>query len=96
MTIQHPARRVIVATTAAGVLVVPAIAAFVAFAGSTPRAVAQDECSSSDVQDDYTLSCVPNIVPGASDQLSEEEVAQPGYNGPHSSGGGGGGGGGHR
>jgi hypothetical protein len=95
MTVQHPARRVIVATTAAGVLVVPAMAAFVAFVGSTPRAVAQNECSSSDVQDDYTLSCVPTMVPDTSDQLSEAEVAQPGFNGPPSSGGGAGGGG-HR
>ena len=87
-TLHHRAPRVLVATAAAGLFLVPTTAAM---SVSIPRAVAQDECSSSDVQDDYTLSCVPNIVPGASDQLSEDEVAQPGYNG-HSGGGGGGGG----
>ncbi|ORA37013.1 hypothetical protein BST13_09995 [Mycobacterium aquaticum] len=78
----------LVAATVAGLALLPITAAT---SGSMPRALAQDECSSSDVQDSYSLSCVPTMVPDTSDQLTEDEIAQPGYNG-HSDGGGGGGG----
>ncbi|MEE6167104.1 MULTISPECIES: hypothetical protein [unclassified Mycolicibacterium] len=87
MTIQPQARRILVTTAAAGLILVPITAAIF---GSTPRALA-DDCTSDDVQDSYSLSCVPTMVPDTSDQLTEDEIAQPGYNG-HSGGGGGGGG----
>ncbi|WP_458316966.1 hypothetical protein [Mycolicibacterium brisbanense] len=86
MTLQLQARRMLVATAAAGLVLVPVTAAI---SGSPPRALA-DDCTSSDVQDSYSLSCVPTMIPDTSDQLTEDEIAQPGYNG-HS-----GGGGGHR
>jgi hypothetical protein len=55
-----------------------------AFAGPTvnpvPRLVAQDECGSSDTEDSYSLQCVPTNVPDFNDQLTEAEVAEPGFN----------------
>jgi hypothetical protein len=53
------------------------------------RAVAQG-CSDSETEDS-SLQCVPNMVPDFSDQLTEAEVAEPGFNGGDAHGGGGGG-----
>ena len=97
-TVEIPTRRLIFASAVAIVLALtPMIAVF---AGPTvaPHAIAQDECTSSETPDDYTAQCVPNMVPDFNDQLSEAEVAEPGFNGgPHGgSGGGPGGGGGPR
>ena len=102
--VQLPARRLVFAAAA---VVVLALAPMVAvFAGlivdPATHSIAQDGCSGSDATDDYTLSCVPNVVPNVSDQLTEAEVASPGFNGSPGGGGGGGaiggggGGGGHR
>ncbi len=55
-----------------------------------PHAVAQDDCGGSATTDNYSLQCVPNMVPDFSDQLTESEVAEPGFNASP------GGGGGHR
>jgi hypothetical protein len=57
-------------------------------------AVAQG-CSDSETEDSYSLQCVPNMVPDFSDQLTEAEVAEPGFNGGGGAHGGGGGGGHH-
>lgn len=58
-------------------------AAFVAAAGhdgsSDQRIVAQ--CSDVDTEDSFSMSCVPSIFPDTSDQLTEQEIAEPGYNG---------------
>ncbi|HEX4586648.1 MAG TPA: hypothetical protein VH185_01600 [Mycobacterium sp.] len=40
--------------------------------------------------DSYAAQCVPNMVPDFSDQLTEAEVAEPGFNGGDSHTGGGG------
>ena len=73
---------------------VPMVASF-AGPGFGPAAttLAQDGCASNETADSYSLNCVPNMVPDFSDQLTEAEVAEPGFNANH---GGGGGGGGHR
>lgn len=55
------------------------------------RAVAQG-CSDSETEDSYSLQCVPNVVPDFSDQLTEAEVAEPGFNGGDADDDGGGGG----
>ena len=88
---------------ASAVAMVFALAPMVAiFAGPTvaPHAIAQ-ECTGSDTPDDYSMQCVPAAVPDFNDQLSEAEVAEPGFNASPGGGGGGGiggpgGGGGHR
>ncbi len=76
---------------AGAVAMVLALAPMIAvFAGPTvvPHAVAQ-ECTGSDTPDDYSLQCVPAAVPDFNDQLSEAEVAEPGFNAEPGRGGGG-------
>jgi|SoiMethySBSTD1v2_1073268.scaffolds.fasta_scaffold1314047_2 hypothetical protein len=90
-------RRILLAA-ACGVAIglAPAVATPVLPTIHPATAVAQDGCSDSETTDSYSMQCVPNMVPDFSDQLTEDEVAEPGFNAgaPHS--GGGGGGGGHR
>ena len=95
-TVQIPTRRLIFASAAATFLaLVPMIAIF-AEPTVAPHAIAQGECTSGDTPDDYSLQCAPNMVPDFNDQLSEAEVAEPGFNASPGGGGGGGmGGGGH-
>ena len=92
-TVQFPTRRLIFASAVAMVL---ALAPMIAGPTVVPHAIAQDECSGGDTPDDYTLQCAPSAVPDFNDQLSEAEVAEPGFNSGGGGGGGGpGGGGGH-
>lgn len=76
---------------------------------STPAPQVTAQCNDADTEDSFSMSCTPNIIPDTSDQLTEAEVAEPGFNarpggyggfggeGGHAVGGGGhgGGGGGH-
>ena len=88
-TVQIPTRRLIFASAVAMVLALaPMIAVFAGPTGVAPHAIAQ-ECTGNDTPDDYSLQCAPAAVPDFNDQLSEAEVAEPGFNG-------GGHGGGHR
>jgi hypothetical protein len=88
-TIRIPQRLIVAA--ASGVLIAVALGAAVLLAPNVDpaRAVAQG-CSDSETEDSYSLQCVPNMVPDFSDQLTEAEVAEPGFNGGDSHGGGGG------
>jgi hypothetical protein len=97
--VQIPTRRLVLATAVATVLALAPVVAV--FAGPSidpaPHAIADDGCSGSDTTDSYSLQCVPTNVPDFSDQLTEADVAEPGFNaGSGPGGGGGGGGGGHR
>ena len=76
-TVQIPTRRLIFASAVAMVL---ALAPMIAGPTVAPHAIAQ-ECTGSDTPDDYTLHCAPAAVPDFNDQLSEAEVAEPGFNG---------------
>ena len=98
-TVQIPTRRLIFASAVAMVL---GLAPMIAGPTVVPHAIAQ-ECTGGDTPDDYTLNCAPAAVPDFNDQLSEAEVAEPGFNatpgggaGGGMGGGGHGGGGGHR
>ncbi|MCV7343625.1 hypothetical protein [Mycolicibacterium rhodesiae] len=87
-------RRLLYAAIGLAIAAAPAVAVF-AIADPAPRLAAQ--CSDSDTEDSFSMNCAPTIIPDTSDQLTEAEVAEPGFNGGnHSGGGGGGGGGGHR
>jgi hypothetical protein len=33
-----------------------------------------------DTTDSFSMDCVPTVIPDTSDQLTEAEVAEPGYN----------------
>ncbi|MCV7020921.1 hypothetical protein [Mycolicibacterium aichiense] len=86
-------RRLLYAAIGLAIAAAPAVAVFAA-ADPTPRLAAQ--CADSDTEDSFSMNCAPTIIPDTSDQLTEAEVAEPGFNGGNHSGGGGGGGGGHR
>lgn len=94
-TIRIPGRLVFAA--ASGVLIVLATVGAVLVAPSIDpaHAVAQG-CSDSEIEDSYSLQCVPSTVPDFNDQITEAEAAEPGFNSHPGGGGGGGGGGGHR
>ncbi len=75
----------------------PAVAVFAATSSAPgPRVLA---CTETDTEDSFSMNCAPAVIPDVSDQLTEAEVAEPGFNavpgGRGGEGGGGGGGGGH-
>ena len=68
----------------------PVVATVGSPAGSQPRVLAG--CNESiDTTDSFSMDCAPTMIPDMSDQLTEAEVAEPGWN-AHPGGGGGGGG----
>ncbi len=68
----------------------PAAAVFAGINEPAPRMAAQ--CQDTDTEDSFSMNCAPTVIPDTSDQLTEAEVAEPGWNGGNHSGGGGGGG----
>ena len=91
------------ALAAAGLTVIGqvGIQAFAGSDGATQSVLA--DCQEVDAPSDASLNCAPSVVPDESDQLTEQEVAEPGFNGGNEShnggssgGGSSGGGGGHR
>jgi hypothetical protein len=90
-------RRLTYALVVAAIALAPAIAVTVSSPSTTPRLVA--ECNDLvDTTDSFSMDCVPTVMPDVSDQLTEAEVAEPGWNARPGGGvpGGGAGGGGHR
>ncbi|TGD83850.1 hypothetical protein BayCH28_27880 [Mycolicibacterium sp. CH28] len=98
-------RRVVYGVAGLLIAVAPAVTVFADVAGgSAPRVLA---CAETDTEDSFSMDCAPSMVPDVSDNLTEAEVAEPGWNSvpgggdsgptPHGGGGftGGGGGGGH-
>jgi hypothetical protein len=83
-------RRLLYAAVGLVIAAAPAVAVF-AVADPAPRVTAQ--CQDTDTEDSFSMNCAPTMIPDTSDQLTEAEVAEPGFN-AHP--GGGGGGGGHR
>jgi hypothetical protein len=61
----------------AAVALTPVVAALDASPG--PRVLA--DCNDVvDTTDSFSMNCVPTVIPDMSDQLTEAEVAQPGWN----------------
>lgn len=96
MTVSIGARRLAYVVAGAVIAAAPAVAMFAA-APSTPgpRVLA---CQETDTEDSFSMDCAPSMIPDMSDQLTEAEVAEPGFNayphdnpGFHGEGGGGGG-----
>ncbi len=46
-------------------------------AAPAPRVLA---CQETDQEDSFTMDCAPTVIPDTSDQLTEAEVAEPGWN----------------
>jgi hypothetical protein len=101
-TVSIGARRLAYVVAGAVIAVAPAVAVFAATPSAPgPRVLA---CSETDTEDSFSMDCAPSVIPDVSDQLTEAEVAEPGFNaypggngGDHggSSAAGGAGGGGH-
>lgn len=70
-----------------------------AIAGSdSPTHSVLADCQEVDDPGNASLNCAPAVIPDQTDQLTEQEVAEPGFNGgneSHNGGSSGGGGGGH-
>jgi len=68
------------ARRAAGLATASAAVAIAGAIGAMPQAAA--ECTNTDVNGSATISCAPTPVPNTSteDNLTEQEVAQPGWN----------------
>jgi hypothetical protein len=89
-----PTRRLVYGIAGLMIAAAPALAVFSgAFDGAAPRVLA---CQETDTEDSFSMNCAPAVIPDVSDNLTEAEVAEPGWNGGGNHGGGGGGGGGHR
>ena len=94
-TVSIGARRLAYVLAGAVIAAGPAVAVFAATPSAPgPRVLA---CSESDTEDSFSMDCAPSVIPDVSDQLTEAEVAEPGFNagGGYHGGGGGDGGGGH-
>lgn len=85
-------RRLLYAAIGLAIAAAPVVAV-IAGAEPAPRLAAQ--CQDTDTEDSFSLDCAPTVIPDTSDQLTEAEVAEPGFNGGYHGGGGGGGGGHH-
>lgn len=94
-TLARRGRRLIYAAVGLAIALTPAVAVFTGFGSSQgPQVLAQ--CQDTDTEDSFSMNCAPTVIPDTSDQLTEAEVAEPGFNAvPGGRGGGGGGGGGH-
>jgi hypothetical protein len=86
--IQIPRRLIFAAAGCAIIALAPPAAVLIAPNIDPARAVAQG-CTDSETEDSYSAQCVPNMVPDFSDQLTESEVAEPGFNSGEPAGGGG-------
>ena len=69
-------RRVLLLAVGAVLAMTPAFAVLPA---SAPRVLAG--CNDIvDTTDSFSINCVPTVIPDTSDQLTEAEVAEPGWN----------------
>ena len=84
-------RRLVYGAVGLAIALTPAIAVYAGLGGQTPHVVAQ--CQDQDTEDSFSMNCAPTVIPDTSDQLTEAEVAEPGFNAEPGGGGGGGGGG---
>jgi len=98
-TIRMPGRLSFALVGGVVIALAPVGAVLIAPSIDPAQAVAQG-CSDSETEDSYSMQCVLGMVPVFIAQLTEAEVAEPGFNSHRADGGfhggGGGGGGGHR
>jgi len=80
-------RRLLYAAIGLVIAAAPAVAVFAGIGTPAPRVAAQ--CQDTDTEDSFSMNCAPTVIPDTSDQLTEAEVAEPGFNGGNHSGGGG-------
>ena len=81
-TSSAPTRRLVYGIAGLMIAAAPAVAVFSgAFDGAAPRMLA---CEETDTEDSFSMNCAPSVIPDVSDNLTEAEVAEPGFNAfPH-------------
>lgn len=78
LTVAASGRRFMYAVVGAAIAVVPVVGLGVSH-DSAPRVLAA--CNDIvDTTDSFSMDCVPTVIPDTSDQLTEAEVAEPGWN----------------
>jgi hypothetical protein len=89
MAVTVSTRHLLYVAVCAAIAVAPAVAAVADVHAPAPRILAG--CNDIvDTTDSFSMDCVPTVIPDTSDQLTEAEVAEPGWNGvPGGSSGGG-------
>ena len=91
VTVSARGRRLRYIAVGAVIAATPVMAAVAGVPDAAPRVLAA--CNDIvDTTDSFSMNCVPTVIPDTSDQLTEAEVASPGWNAVP---GGGDGGGGH-
>ncbi len=93
MTLSVRGRQMLYGAAGAVIALAPLAAVTAGFPDPAPRLLA--ECNDMvDTTDSFSMNCVPTVMPDVSDQLTEAEVAEPGWNANPGGGGGEGGAGG--
>lgn len=72
---------------AAGLAIALGPAAVTASSSDAPAPRSTATCENVETQDSFSMNCAPSVIPDTSDQLTEQEVAEPGFNGGGSGGG---------
>ena len=88
MAVTVSARQLLYVAVGAAIAAAPAVAVVAGFHTSAPRVLAACD-DIVDTTDSFSMNCVPTVIPDTSDQLTEAEVAEPGWNAVPGGGGGG-------
>ena len=79
MAVTVSARQLLYVAVGAAIAAAPAAVAVAGFHAPAPRVLAG--CNNIvDTTDSFSMNCVPTVIPDTSDQLTEAEVAEPGWN----------------
>ena len=71
-------RKLVYGAVGLAIALTPAVAVVAGSGGPAPRVLA---CQETDTEDSFSMNCAPTIIPDTSDNLTEAEVAEPGFNG---------------
>ena len=79
LTVSARGRQLLYIAVGAALAVTPAVAVFAGSPAPAPQVLAG--CNDIvDTTDSFSMNCVPTVIPDTSDQLTEAEVAEPGWN----------------
>lgn len=78
--------RLVVGALGLAIALTPVVVGFDRATAPAPRVLAGCD-ETIDTTDSFSMNCAPTMIPDMSDQLTEAEVAEPGWNG-HGGGGG--------
>ena len=77
-TISISGRKLVYGAVGLAIALTPAVAVFAGSGAPAPRVLA---CQETDTEDSFSMNCAPSMIPDTSDNLTEAEVAEPGFNG---------------